>query len=140
MLPTAYNMGTQIFQFPGHVVIQNEMINEVRVIPTDGRPHLSDRIRQYMGDSRGRWDGDTLVIETTNFNAKVGLTRNGNTLLTSPDLKLWKRPQPRRTEHAWYEATVARTPRPWTRQWTVSLPLTAAPRVPDVRVRRVPRG
>ena len=91
MLPTGYNMGTEIFQFPGHVVIQNEMIHEVRVIPTDGRPHISDKIRQWMGDSRGRWEGDTLVIETTNFNGKVGLTRNGNTLLTSPDLKLVER-------------------------------------------------
>jgi hypothetical protein len=70
MLPTGYNMGTEIFQFPGHVVIQNEMIHEVRVIPTDGRPHVSDRIRQWMGDSRGRWEGDTLVVETTNFNGR----------------------------------------------------------------------
>jgi len=126
MLPTAYNMGTQIFQFPGHVVIQNEMINEVRVIPTDGRPHLSDRIRQYMGDPRGRWDGDTLVIETTNFNAKVGLTRNGNTLLTSPDLKLVERLTRVAPDTLLYEATV-HDPKTWTRPWTVSLPLTQHP-------------
>ena len=105
MLPTGYNMGTEIFQFPGHVVIQNEMIHEVRVIPTDGRPHISDRIRQCMGDSRGRWEGDTLVIETTNFNAKVGLTRNGNTLLTSPDLTLVERLTRVGPETLHYEAT-----------------------------------
>jgi hypothetical protein len=126
MLPTAYNMGTQIFQFPGHVVIQNEMIHEVRVIPTDGRPHLNGAIRQYMGDSRGRWDGDTLVVETTNFNGKVGLTRNGNTLLTSPDLRLVERLTRVAPQTLLYEATVhdAKT---WTRPWTVSLPLTEHP-------------
>ncbi len=85
MLPTGYNMGTQIFQVPGSVVIVNEMIHETRVIPLDGRPHLGANIRLYMGDSRGRWEGDTLVVETTNLNGKVGLTRNGNTTPTSQD-------------------------------------------------------
>ena len=126
MLPTAYNMGTQIFQFPGHVVIQNEMINEVRVIPTDGRPHISGTIRQYMGDSRGRWDGDMLVIETTNFNAKVGLTRNGNTLLHSPDMRLTERLTRVDADTLRYEATVD-DPKTWVRPWTVSLPLTQHP-------------
>jgi hypothetical protein len=126
MLPTAYNMGTQIFQFPGHVVIQNEMIHEVRIIPTDGRPHISSAIRQYMGDSRGHWDGDTLVIETTNFNGKVGLTRNGNTLLTSSDLRLVERLTRVGPRTLRYEATV-HDPKTWTRPWTVSLPLTEHP-------------
>ena len=126
MLPTGYNMGTEIFQFPGHVVIQNEMIHEVRVIPTDGRPHISDRIRQWMGDSRGRWEGDTLVIETTNFNAKVGLTRNGNTLLTSPDMKLVERLTRIGPETLQYQATV-HDPKTWTRPYTVSLPLRLQP-------------
>jgi hypothetical protein len=126
MLPTGYNMGTEIFQFPGHVVIQNEMIHEVRVIPTDGRPHISDKIRQWMGDSRGRWEGDTLVIETTNFNAKVGLTRNGNTLLTSPDLKLVERLTRVGPETLHYQATV-HDPKTWTRPYTVALPLRLQP-------------
>jgi hypothetical protein len=126
MLPTGYNMGTEIFQFPGHVVIQNEMIHEVRVIPTDGRPHISDRIRQWMGDSRGHWEGDTLVIETTNFNAKVGLTRNGNTLLTSPDMKLVERLTRVGPETLRYQATV-HDPKTWTRPYTVSLPLRLQP-------------
>ena len=52
---------------------------------------IGSKIRQWMGESRGRWEGDTLIIETTNFNGKVGITRNGNTLLTSPDLKLTER-------------------------------------------------
>jgi hypothetical protein len=121
MLPTGYNMGTQIFQYPGHVVIQNEMIHEVRDIPTDGRPHISSAIRQWMGDSRGRWEGDTLVIETTNFNAKVGLTRNGNTLLTSQDLRLVERLTRVGPDTMQYEATVS-DPKTWTRPYTVSLP------------------
>jgi hypothetical protein len=126
MMPTAYNMGTQIFQFPGHVVIQNEMIHEVRIIPTDGRPHISGAIRQYMGDSRGRWEGDTLVVETTNFNGKVGLTRNGNTLLTSSDLKLVERLTRVGPHTLRYEATI-HDPKTWTRPWTVALPLTEHP-------------
>ena len=126
MLPTGYNMGTRILQYPGHVVIQNEMIHEVRDIPVNGRGHISGNIRSYMGDSIGRWDGDTLVIETTNFNAKVGLTRNGNTLLHSQDLKLTERLTRVDEKTIQYEATVddART---WTRPWQVSLPLALHP-------------
>jgi hypothetical protein len=126
MLPTAYNMGTQIMQIPGAVVIRNEMIHETRIIPVDGRPGLSPRIRQYMGESRGRWDGDTLVIETTNFNGKVGLTRNGNTLLTSPDLKLVERLTRVDADTLQYQATVD-DPKTWTRPWTVALPFTRHP-------------
>jgi hypothetical protein len=126
MLPTGYNMGTRILQYPGHVVIQNEMIHEVRVIPVNGRGHISSRIRSYMGDSIGRWEGDTLVIETTNFNAKVGLTRNGNTLLHSPDLKLTERLTRVDVNTIQYEATVD-DPKTWTRPWRVALPLTQHP-------------
>ena len=126
MLPTGYNMGTRILQYPGHVVIQNEMIHEVRDIPVNGRGHLPSTIRSYMGDSIGRWEGDTLVIETTNFNAKVGLTRNGNTLLHSQDLKLTERLTRVDQNTIHYEATIddAGT---WTRPWKVALPLTQHP-------------
>jgi hypothetical protein len=126
MMPTAYNMGTEIMQIPGAVVIRNEMIHETRIVPVDGRPHLSSNIRQYMGDSRGRWDGDTLVIETTNFNGKVGLTRNGNTLLTSPRLTLVERLTRIDANTLRYEATVD-DPATWTRPWKVSLPLKQHP-------------
>ena len=126
MLPTAYNMGTEIMQIPGAVVIRNEMIHETRIIPTDGRPRISSNIRSYMGDSRGRWEGDTLVIETTNFNGKVGITRNGNTLLTSADLKLTERLTRVDADTLIYEATVD-DPRTWTRPWKISLPLTQHP-------------
>jgi hypothetical protein len=126
MLPTGYNMGTQIFQIPGFVIIRNEMIHETRVIPLDGRPHVGPKLRTYMGDSRGHWEGDTLVIETTNFNGRVGLTRNGNTTPVTDDLKLTERLTRIDAQTMRYEATV-NDPRTWTRPWTVSLPFTLHP-------------
>src|SRR5439155_14088213 len=70
MLATGYNSNYQIVQTPGYVMILVEMIHDVRIIPLDGRPHVSPNVRQWMGDARGRWEGDTLVVETTNFNGK----------------------------------------------------------------------
>src|SRR5438876_617113 len=67
MLPTLYNFGNQIVQAPGVVVIRNEMIHEARVIPLDGRPHVGKGLQTYIGDSRGHWVGDTLVVVTTNL-------------------------------------------------------------------------
>jgi len=72
MLPTLYNFGNEIVQAPGLVVIRNEMIHETRVIPLDGRPHVGKALQTYIGDSRGHWEGDTLVVETTNLNNKTG--------------------------------------------------------------------
>ncbi len=68
IFPTAYNNNYRITQAPGYVLILSEMIHDVRIIPLDGRPHLPQNIRQYLGDSRGHWEGKTLVVETTNFN------------------------------------------------------------------------
>jgi hypothetical protein len=126
MMPTGYNMGTEIFQIPGYVVIRNEMIHETRSIPLDGRPHLNPKIRQYMGDSRGHWEGTTLVIETTNFNGKVGLTHNGNTNLTSQDFRLTERITRIDADTIRFEATVD-DPKTWTRSWKVSIPLKRHP-------------
>jgi hypothetical protein len=70
MLPAQYNNGYQIIQAPGYVVIRYEMIHEARVIPIDGRPHVGKAITQWNGDPRGHWEGNTLVIETTNYNGK----------------------------------------------------------------------
>jgi len=67
MLPGAYNNFVQLFQTPGHVAILNEMVNDSRLVPLDGRPTLAAGVRQWRGDSRGRWEGDTLVVETANF-------------------------------------------------------------------------
>jgi len=79
MLPAGYNNNYQILQTPGYVVILIEMIHDVRIIPLDGRPHLPGNIRQWLGDSRGHWEGNTLVVDTTNFTEKThfrGADRN----------------------------------------------------------------
>ena len=76
MVPDAYNNNVQIFQAPGYVVLFNEMINDARIVPLDGRAHLPEYIRQWMGDSRGHWDGDTLVVETRNFVNEVAYGTN----------------------------------------------------------------
>ena len=67
MFPGGYNNNYEIVQVPGSVVLLSEMMHEVRVIPLDGRPHISQNIRQWMGDSRGHWEGNTLVVDVTNF-------------------------------------------------------------------------
>ena len=73
IVPGPYNNNIQIVQTPGAVVIMNEMIHDARVVPLDGRPHLSPSLWQWLGDSRGRWDGDTLVVETTNFGDRTSI-------------------------------------------------------------------
>lgn len=77
MLPRNYNNGIRIFQAPGLVVILLEMAHEARIIPTYGAPPLDPQIKTWLGESRGRWEGNTLVVETTNFNGQVGLTSAG---------------------------------------------------------------
>jgi hypothetical protein len=71
MFPTGYNNNVKILQTRGYVTITHEMIHDARIVPLDGRPHLSPAIRHYMGDSRGRWEGNTLVIDVTNFHPNV---------------------------------------------------------------------
>ena len=71
ILPGFYNQNVQLFQTGDHLVILHEMIHDARIVPLDGRAHVAEGIRQWMGDSRGYWDGDTLVVETTNFTDKV---------------------------------------------------------------------
>jgi hypothetical protein len=80
MLPAGYNNNYEIVQTPDHVVILVEMIHDARIIPLDGRPHLSNKIRQWVGDSRGRWDGSTLVVETTNFTDRTNFRGSGENL------------------------------------------------------------
>jgi hypothetical protein len=77
MEPRNYNNGIRIVQSPGYVVILLEMAHEARVIPTNGAPRLDPTIKQWMGESRGHWEGNTLVVETTNFNGLVGMTSAG---------------------------------------------------------------
>jgi uncharacterized membrane protein YgcG len=77
MLTRNYNVGIRVMQSPGYVIILMEMAHEARIIPTDGRPNLDPTIKQYLGESRGRWEGNTLVIETLNFNGKPAMTNRG---------------------------------------------------------------
>ena len=76
MTPAGYNQNVQLFQTEDHVVLHNEMVHSSRVVPLDGREHIDPSIRQWMGNSRGYWDGDTLVVETKNFLRETSF-RNG---------------------------------------------------------------
>jgi hypothetical protein len=92
ILPVIYGNGSEIVQTPGYVMILHEMVHEARLIPLGNTPHVSSKIRSYMGDSRGRFEGNTLVIETTNFlGGKTGLIGNGGGTPFSEDLKIVER-------------------------------------------------
>ena len=127
IIPVIYNNGNEILQAPGLVIIRNEMIHETRVIPLDGRPHLSPAIRQFMGDSRGHWEGSTLVIETTNFTDKDAIGSNGAGYPGDPghhsaDLKLIERLTRVDADTLNYQATID-DPKTWTQPWTILIPL-----------------
>jgi len=115
MMPTIYNNGLQIVQGPGYVAIQKEMIHETRIIPTDGRPHLGPNLTQWLGDSRGHWEGDTLVVEVTNFNGRADYRGSGTTLRL---IERYTRIGPNTLV---YEFTVD-DPATWTRPWTAMFP------------------
>jgi hypothetical protein len=128
IIPVVYNNGNQILQMPGYVVFRNEMIHESRVIPLDGRPHVSQDIRLYMGDSRGHWEGNTLVVETTNFTDSDAIGSNGAGYPGDPghhsaDLKLTERFTRVDANTLNYEATID-DPKTWTKPWTILIPLT----------------
>jgi len=97
MFPFNYNNGIQIHQAPGYVVIRLEMIHEARIVPVDGRPALPADIQQWMGEPRGHWEGNTLVVETTNFNGEGGMTNVGipgspsGDTPTTPNMRLIER-------------------------------------------------
>lgn len=127
MIPNSYNTGNQIFQVPGHVVILYEMVREPRIIPVDNRPHIGPTIRQWMGDARGYWDGETLVVETTNFTDKGWIAPNQNSrrmhgIPVSRDLKLVER-FTRVAEDILEWRVLVEDPRVYTRSWTLELPL-----------------
>jgi hypothetical protein len=131
IIPVVYGNGNEIIQAPGVVVIRHEMIHESRVIPVDGRPHLSPRIRTYMGDSRGRWEGDTLVIETTNFTDKVPIGSNGAGYPGDPGyhsdaLRVVERFKRTGEKTMNYTATIE-DPKTWTRPWTILIALSRNP-------------
>jgi hypothetical protein len=120
--PVVYNNGTEIVQSPGYVAIRYEMIHETRIIPLDGRAPVSPAVRQHAGLARGRWEGDTLVVETTNFNGTIGVTGNGRLMPTSDALKMVERFTRIDANTIQYEATVD-DPKTWTGPWRVSFPL-----------------
>ena len=94
MFPFMYNSGIEIMQAPGYVVMRLELIHETRIIPLDGRPPLSSGIRHWMGESRGSWEGDTLVIQTSNFNGESPMTivgPGGKPIPTSDSTRLVER-------------------------------------------------
>ncbi len=115
----AYMSVYRIIQTADHVVIQQEKIHDVRVIPLDGRPHLSPKIRQHLGDSRGRFEGDTLVIETTNFHP-AGNNMGGYFLYADENLKLTERFTRVADDTLRYEFTVD-DPTVWTQPWTAAI-------------------
>ena len=124
VLPVIYGNGNRIFQTPGQVVISYEMVHDTRVIPLDGRPHLGQKIRQYLGDSRGHWEGNTLVVETTNLTDRTSIGLNGNGLRHSADMKLIERFTRTGRDVLRYEVAID-DPRTYTRPWKISLPLTS---------------
>jgi len=117
MLPQGYNSNLQIFQTSGQVAILQEMIHDVRMIPLDNRPHLPKDVQQWAGDSRGHWEGETLVVETTNFTGKTmlrGATENMHVTerftRTGPDSIV-------------YQFTVE-DPNTWVKPWSGEVPMT----------------
>jgi hypothetical protein len=117
MLPVGYNSNLQFVQGPGYVVVIQEMIHNTRVIPLDGRPHIAAAIRQYSGDSRGRWEGNTLVVETTNFTGRTQFQRS------TAALKVTERFTPIDPQTIEYQFTVE-DPATWARPWTAEYPMS----------------
>ena len=112
----SYGNIVRIIQSPGFVVITHEMIHETRIIPVDGRPHVSQGIRQYLGDSRGHWEGDTLVVEVTNFSDKTDFRGSRETL------RLVERFSRVDGNSMNYTVTID-DPSTFTKPWTIGVPL-----------------
>ena len=115
-LGAGYNSYYQIVQTPGHIVFMSEMAHDARIIPVDGRPHLSKNISLWNGDPRGRWEGDTLVVESTNFSAKSQFRGSAQNLHL---VERFTRVGPDTLN---YEVTVT-DPTVWTKPWTAMVPL-----------------
>jgi hypothetical protein len=117
MLPTAYNNNIRIVQGPGYVAILIEMIHDIRIIPLESQPHLSQEVRQLKGDSRGHWEGDTLVVETTNFTNRTAFRG------ASENMRLTERFKRLDADTLLYQFTV-NDPDTFTKPWTVEIPVT----------------
>jgi len=128
MFPAGYNNAYQIVQSPGYVTIMSEMIHDARVIPLDGRAHAPAEVRSWDGDSRGHWDGNTLVIDTTNFNGKGWIATSAATgrikgIPESEALHVIERFTRTDAGTIRYEVTID-DPNVYTKPWKVSIPLT----------------
>jgi len=117
MMPSFYNNNYQIVQNAGFVVILVEMIHDARIIPIDNRPHLPGSVRQWLGNAVGHWEGDTLVVETTNFTDKTSFQNSG------PEMKLIERFTRADDDTLMYEYTV-NDPSTFVRPWTVQIPMS----------------
>src|SRR5215510_11833956 len=124
VLPVVYGNGNRIIQAPGQVVISYEMVHDTRVIYTDGRPHVGKGIRQLLGDSRGHWEGNTLVVETTNLTDKTSIGLNGNGLRHSGDMVMTERITRVGPDELRYEIRIS-DPKTYTAPFTISLPLVS---------------
>jgi hypothetical protein len=122
VVPGPYNNLVQIFQSPGYVVIVNEMVHDTRIVPLDPRPHLSEAFRLWMGDSRGRWEGQTLVVETRNFTDQ-GTGTFGLPGLIDRNMRLVERFTRTHDNVLMYRFSVS-DPTVWTRPWSAEVPMT----------------
>ncbi len=125
-LPVIYGNGLRIVQSPGYVAISYEMIHDTRLIPLDGRPRLPGAVREYMGDSRGRWEDGTLVVETTNLTDRTSIGANGNGIRHSADMKITERFTRVDPDMIEYEATVD-DPVTYTAPFTIRMMFTTQP-------------
>jgi hypothetical protein len=128
MFPAGYNNAYRFIQTPGYVVIVLEMIHQARIIPLDGRPHLAARLRQWDGDSRGHWDGNTLVVDTTNYNDKGSIATSAATgrirgIPQSEALHVIERFTPIDANTIDYQVTID-DPKVYEKPWRVQMPLT----------------
>ena len=126
LLPVLYGNGLRIVQTPQQIVISYEMIHDTRIIPLDGRPHIGPGLRQYLGDSRGRWEGTTLVVETTNFTNQTSIGANGNGVRHSDRMKMTERFTRVDPEMIDYEVTMD-DPVAYTRPFTMRMTITTQP-------------
>ena len=126
MLPRPYGNGLDIVQGPGYIGISYEMIHEPRIIPLENQPRLGAAIKQYMGDARGRWEGDTLVVETTNITDQMSIGFNGNGLRHSDQMRLVERFTRVNATTIEWEVTIE-DPKTYTKPFKLALPIVSRP-------------
>jgi hypothetical protein len=124
IFPRPYGNGLRIVQAPGYVAITHEMIHDTRVISLEGRPHLGKNIQMYLGDSRGRWENGTLVVDTTNLTDRTSIGFNGNGLRHSPAMHLVERFTRTDAGTIQYDVTID-DPQTYTKPFRMTVPMTS---------------